>query len=84
MEKILQVKYYGGFGENVVETYYKKEDKYLCERYSSGYWSGDTSTKEVTKADVEKQICLKMKDHTNGISEHIKALSELEKLLKKL
>jgi hypothetical protein len=35
MEKILQVKYYGGFGENVVETYYKKEDKYLCERYSS-------------------------------------------------
>jgi hypothetical protein len=46
--------------------------------------SGSTSTKEVTKADVEKQICLKMKDHTNGISEHIKALSELEKLLKKL
>lgn len=62
----------------------KKEDKYFCEQYVSEYWSNKTSTKEITKADVEKQIYLKIKEHTDTISKHITALSELEEKLKNL
>ena len=76
-EIIFKRRYYRGFGDDVVETYFRDNGQLYCETYVSGYWSANSEIKYSTTDEVEKAIRAEQ-------DKHISELAKLQENLKKL
>lgn len=77
-EQIFQRKYYGGFGDTVLETYFKENGQLYREKYISGYWESVTKIEPITTDVVEKAIRVEQDKHINELA---KLQEDLKKLL---
>ena len=79
-EIIFKRRYYRGFGDDVVETYFRENGQLYRETYVSGYWSTESKIELVTTDEIEKAIRAEQDKH---ISELAKLQENLKKLLTK-
>ena len=76
-EIIFKRKYYRGFGDDVIETYFRENGQLYREIYVSDYWGADSKIEVVTTDEVEKAIRVEQ-------DKHICELAKLQENLKNL